>query len=117
MEVDSTPECIRPEGQVDGGRPALVRMEELLLCTLQEISNGFLRNAILEVGIDPTEGESLSLSTTAVLEDIVCKSSIIAVIVEDVDAVVLGEVLEGLLGICGFLIVSLVIRLMYLSRE
>jgi hypothetical protein len=30
VEVDSTPECIRPEGQVDGGRPALARMEELL---------------------------------------------------------------------------------------
>ncbi len=103
MEVDSTPECIRPEGQVDGSRPALARMEELLPCTLQEISDGFLCNAILEVGIDPTEGESLSFSTAVVLEGIVCKWSIVAVVVEDADAVLLGEVLEGSLGFHGFL--------------
>ncbi len=103
MEVDSTPECIRPEGQVNGGRPALAHMEELLSRTLSEISNGFLRNAILEVGIDPTDGESLSLSTAAVLEGVVCKSSIVAVIVEDADAVLLGKVLKGSLGIHGFL--------------
>ena len=96
MEVDSTPECIRPEGQVDGGRPALARMEELLQRTLLEISDGFLCNAILEVGIDPTEGESLSFGAAAVLEGIVCKTSIVAAVVEDTDAVLLGKVLEGL---------------------
>ncbi len=103
MEVDSTPECIRPEGHVDGGRPALVHMEELLPSTLREISDGFLYNAFLEVGIDPTEGESLSFGTAAVLEGIVCKTSIVAVVVEDADAMLLGKVLEGLLGIHGFL--------------
>ena len=103
MEVDSTPEFIRPEGQVDGGRPALAHMEELLPRTLLEISDGFLCNAILEVGIDPTEGESLSFCTAAVLEGVVCKMSVVAVIVEDADAVLFGEVLEGLLGIHGFL--------------
>ncbi len=88
---------------MDGGRPALARMEELLPRTLPEISDGFLGNAILEVGIDPTEGESLSLSTAAVLEGVVCKSSVVAVVVEDADAMLLGEVLKGLLGIHGFL--------------
>ncbi len=91
MEVDGTPECIRPEGQVDGGRPALARMEELLPRTLPEISDGFLCNAILEVGIDPTEGESLSFRTAAVLKGVVCKSSVVAVVVEDGDAVLLGK--------------------------
>ncbi len=103
LEVDSTPECIRPEGQVDGGRPALVRMEELLPRTLLEISDGFLCNAILEVGIDPTEGELLSFGAAAVLEGIVCKTAIVAVVVEDADAMLLGKVLKGLLGIHGFL--------------
>ena len=103
MEVDSTPECIRPEGQVDGGRLALVRMEELLLRTLSEISDGFLCNAILEVGIDPIEDESLFFGAAAVLEGIVCKTSVVAVVVEDADAVLFGEVLEGSLGIHGFL--------------
>jgi hypothetical protein len=103
VEVDSIPECIRPEGQVDGGRPALACMQELLPCTLPEISDGFCCNAILEVGIDPTEGDLMSFCTAAVLEGVVCKSSIVAVVMEDADAVLLGEVLKGLLGIHGFL--------------
>ncbi len=51
---------------MDGGRPALARMQEQLPCTLPEVSDGLFCNAILEVGIDPTEGELLSLSTAAV---------------------------------------------------
>ncbi len=94
MEVDSTPECIRPEGQVDGGRPALARMEELLPCTLPEIKKWLFLQCHLEVGIDPTEGESLSFSTAAVLEGIVCKLSVVAVVVEDADAVLLGLVIN-----------------------
>ncbi len=103
MEVDGTPEYIRPEGQVDGSRPALARMQKLLPRTLPEISDGFLCNAILEVGIDPTEGELLSFCTAAVLEGVVWKSSVVTVVVEDADALLLGKVLEGLLGIHGFL--------------
>ncbi len=103
MEVDSTPECRRPVGQVDGGRPALARMEKLLPRTLLEISDGFLCNAILEVGIDPTEGELLSFGAAAILEGVVCILSVVAVVVEDADAVLLGKVLKGLLGFHGLL--------------
>jgi hypothetical protein len=103
MKVDSTPKCTRPEGQVNGGRPALARMEELLPCTLLEIPDGFLANAILEVGIDPTEGESLPFGTAAVLEGVVCKSSVVAVVVEYAYAVLLGEVFKGLFGFHGLL--------------
>ncbi len=103
MKVDSTPECIRPESQVDGGRPALACIEELLPCTLPEIPDGFLCNAVLEVGIDSTKGESLSFGAAAVLEGIVYKLSIVAVVVEDADAMLLGEVLKGLLGFHGLL--------------
>jgi hypothetical protein len=81
---------------VDGGRPALARVEELLLCTFLEVPDGLFCNAILEMGIDSTEGETLPLCTAAVLEGIVCKLSIVAVVVEDSDAVLLGKVLEGL---------------------
>ncbi len=52
----------------------------------------------LEVGVDTTEGESLSLCTAADFEDVVCKLSIIAVVVEDADAVLLGKVFKGLFG-------------------
>jgi hypothetical protein len=103
MKVNSTPKCIRPESQVDGGRPVLARMEELLPCTLLEIPDGFLGNAILEVGIDPTGGELLPFGTAAVLEGVVCKSSIVAVGVEYAYAVLLGEVFKGLFGFHGFL--------------
>jgi hypothetical protein len=98
VKVNGTPECIWPEGQVDGGRPALARMEELLPCTLLEVPDGLFCDAILEMGVDPTEGEMLPLCTPAVLEGIVCKLSIVAVVVEDVDAVLLGKVLKGLFG-------------------
>ncbi len=83
--------------------PALAHMEELLPRTLPEISDVFLCNAILEVGIDPTEGELLFFGTAAVFEGVVCKLSVVAVVVEDADAVLLGKVLKGSLGFHGLL--------------
>ena len=73
MKVSSTPECIWPECQVDGGRPALARVEELLLCTLLEVPDGLFCDAILEMGIYSTEGETLPLFNAAVFEGVVCK--------------------------------------------
>ncbi len=103
MKVDSTPKCIRPEVQVDGGRPALARMEELLPCTLLEIPDGFLGNAILEVGVDPTEGKLLPFGTAAVLEGVVCKLSVVTVVVEYAYAMLLGKLFKGLFGFHGLL--------------
>ncbi len=98
MKVSGTPECIWPEGQVDGGRPALACVEELLPCTLLEVPDGLFWDAVLEMSIDSTEGETLPFCTAAVFVGVVCKSSIVSVVVEDMDAVLLGKVLEGLLG-------------------
>ena len=103
MEVKGAPEGIWPKGQVDGGWPLLTRMEGLLPCTLTKVPDSFLCNAILEVGIDPTEDESLSFGAAVVLEGVVCKMSIVAVVVEDADTMLLGKVLEGSLGVHGFL--------------
>ncbi len=83
---------------MDGGRPALAYMEELLPCTLSEVPDGLFCNAVLEMGVDPTEGETLPLCTAAVLEGVVCKLSIVAVVVEDADTVLLGKVFKGLFG-------------------
>jgi hypothetical protein len=58
----------------------------------------FLAMPFLEVGVDPTEGELLPFGTAAVLEGVVCKSSVVAVVVEYVYAVLLGEVFKGLFG-------------------
>jgi hypothetical protein len=80
VKVSGTLECIWPEGQVDGDRPALARVEELLPCTLSEVPDGLFCNAVLEMGIDSTEGETLPLCTAAILEGVVCKLSIVAVV-------------------------------------
>ncbi len=96
MKVNSAPEGIWLKGQVDGSWPSFVRIEELLPCTLSKVPDGLFCNAILEVGIDPTKGEPLSFGTVAVLEGVVCKSSVVAMVVEDADAVLFGKVLKGL---------------------
>ncbi len=96
--MNVTPECIWPEGQVDGSQPALARIEELLPCTLSEVPDGLFCDANLEMGIDPTEGEMLPLCTAAVLEGVVCKSSIVSVVVENADAVLLSKVFEDSFG-------------------
>ncbi len=98
MEVDCVPEGVWPKGQVDGGGPLLFHMEELLLCTLVEVPDGFLCDAILGMGIDPTKGKTLSLGAAAVLEGIVSELSIVTMVVEDADTVLLGKVFERTLG-------------------
>ncbi len=103
MKVDGALEGIWPYGKVDGGWPLLARMEELLPCTLAEVPGGFFCNAILEVGIDPTKGETLPLGTAAVLEGVVRELSIVTVVVEDADAVLLGKVFEHAFGFHCFL--------------
>ncbi len=117
MEVNGAPEGIWPKGQVDGGRPSLARMEELLPCALLEVPDGLFCDAVLEVGVDPTESEMLPLCTAAVLEGVVCKSSIVTVVVEDTDAVLLNKVLEGLFYFNVSSEVSLVIRWTYFSLK
>ncbi len=117
MEVNGTPEGIQPKGQVDGGLPSLARMEELLPCTLLKVPAGFLCNAILEVGIDPTEGESLPPCTAAVFKGVVCKSSIVAVVVEDADAVRLAKCLKACLASIVSSEESLIVRWIYFSLE
>ncbi len=76
----------------------MARMEELLPCTLTEVSDGFFRRAIMEVGVDPPKGETLPLGTAAVLEGIVHELLVVAVVVEDADAVLLSKVFERMLG-------------------
>jgi hypothetical protein len=73
-------------------------MEELLPCTLSKVPDGLFCNAVLEVSIDPTEGELLPLCTAAVLEGVVCKLCVVSVVVEDADAMLLGKVFKGLFG-------------------
>ncbi len=57
------------------------RMEQLLPRTFQEVSDGLFGNAILEMGIYPTEGELLPCFMACLLEGVVVKVSIVAMIV------------------------------------
>jgi hypothetical protein len=60
--------------------------------------DGLLRNAILEVGIDPAKGKMLSLGAATVLESGVRELSIVAIVVEDADAMLLSKVLKRALS-------------------
>ena len=68
-------------------------MEQLLACALREIADRALRNAILEVGIDSAEGELLSCIVVGLSEGIVLETPVIAVVVEDLYAVLGAECL------------------------
>jgi hypothetical protein len=61
--------------------PAGAHVEQLLARTFLEVLDGFLGNAILEVGIYPTEGELLPCFVACLLEGIVVKASIVAMVV------------------------------------
>jgi hypothetical protein len=56
-------------------------MEQLLLCAYQEVPDGSLGDAILEVGIYPTEGELLPCFVACLSEGIVMEASIVAMVV------------------------------------
>ncbi len=68
-----------------------------------------LGNAILKVGIDPTEGELLPCIVACLLEGVVVKTFIVAVVMEDLDSMLCSVLLEGKLGSKSF--VGLVIEL------
>jgi hypothetical protein len=84
-------------------------MEQLLLCAFQEVPDGLLSDAILKVGIDPTEGELLPCIVACLLEGIVMESSVVAVIMEDLDSMFCSVLLEGELG--GECFIRLVVEL------
>jgi hypothetical protein len=72
----------------------LSHIEELLPHALAEVMDGLLRNAILEVGIDPAKGKMLSLGAVTILESVVHEMSIVTMVMEDADAMLLGEMLK-----------------------
>ncbi len=55
------------------------------------------------MGVDPTEGELLPFGTAAVLEGVVRKLSIVAVVAEVAYAMLLGKVFKGSFGFHGLL--------------
>jgi hypothetical protein len=75
-------------------------VEQLFPCTLAEVPNGLLSDPILEMGVDAAEGaEPLICDRTCSFEVVVGKSTIVAMIMQYLDAVLIGKVLESSLGL------------------
>ena len=75
-------------------------VEQLFPCTLAEVPNGLLSNPILEMGVDAAEGaEPLICDRTCSFEVVVGKSTIVAMVMQYLDAVLIGKVLESSLGV------------------
>jgi hypothetical protein len=69
------------------GWPALARMQELLSGTLGEVLNRTFGNPILEMSVDPAKAESLAALFTCLSKSIDHKTTIIAMVMLDRDAV------------------------------
>ncbi len=98
MEVHGVAQRIWPQSKVDSLGPVSMHMEQLLACALQEIADGLLREAILEVRIYATKGELLSCVMTCLLEGVLVKFLLVAVVVEDFHSVFSRVLLKGKLG-------------------
>ena len=64
MKEGSVPEGIWPQGKVDCGWPSGASVEKLLACTVGKVTNGTLRDPILEMCIDAAEGKPLTVALT-----------------------------------------------------
>ncbi len=87
-------QCVWPQSCVHCRQPLLACMQELLSGALQEVPDGMLGNSILEMRIDSAEGELLLVLLACLLECIVCKSTIVAMVVFDGYAMLSGKLLE-----------------------
>jgi hypothetical protein len=109
VKVGGILQGIWPQSEVDHLWPAGRRVEQLLPCAFQEVPDGLLGDAILKVGIDPTEGESLPCILACLSEGVVMEASIFAVIMEDLNSMFCSVLLKGKLGSKCF--VGLVVKL------
>jgi hypothetical protein len=76
-------------------------MEELFLSALGEVLDGLLRDAILEVGIDPAKGELLALAFAGFAEHTVRELTVVAVVMLHLHPVLSGKLFKCKLCIDG----------------
>ncbi len=77
----------------------LARVQQLLSRALQQVSDCVLRNSILKMGINPTEGELLLCVLARQLECGVCEPPVVAMVVLYCDSVLCCKALESHLGL------------------
>jgi hypothetical protein len=70
---------------------------------LRDVSDGSLRNAILEMGVDPAVRDCLIALLAVLLERVVCKPAVVCVIVLDGYTVSCSKLLKCSLGLNRFL--------------
>jgi hypothetical protein len=75
--------------------PESASVQQLLARALQKVADGGLSNAILEVSIYATEGELLVLFVACLLECIVGKPTVVAVLMLNFYTMLGGKGLEG----------------------
>ncbi len=92
MKVRGIVQGVQPQSKEDRLWPAGVCMKQLLARTLQEVMDGLLGNAILEVGIYPTKRKLLSHIVAYLSEGVVMEAPIVAVVLHDFDSM-FGRVL------------------------
>jgi hypothetical protein len=109
VKVGCIPQGIWPQSKVDCLQTASARVEQLLPCAFREVPGGLLGNAILKVGIDPTEGESLPWVMACLSKGIIMEAPIVTVVMKDLDPMFCSVLLESELG--GKYFVGLVIKL------
>ena len=78
-------------------------MEQLLSSILHDSSDGSFSQSVLEMGIDPTIGESLLPCGAVVDEGIVGEAAVVGVVVLDGDKMVGGKLFECKFGVDGFI--------------
>ncbi len=95
MKVGCISQGIWPQCKVDCLWPAGAHMEQLLLCAFREVPDGLLGDAILKVGIDPTEGELLPCVVVGLLEGIVMEAFVVAVRINDLESMFCSVLHKG----------------------
>jgi hypothetical protein len=78
-------------------------MEQLLPSASSNVSDGSLCQSVLEVGIDPTIGESLLPLRAVVNEGVVGEASVVCMVVFNIYEMVCRELFESEFGLDGFI--------------
>jgi hypothetical protein len=78
--------------------PGSTSVKQLLLCTLREVADGLLGDAILKVSIYATEGKVLVLFMAGLFEYVVRKLPVVAMVLLNFYAVLGGKGLKGAFG-------------------
>ncbi len=71
LSTRSVAQCVGPQREVHCSGPSSPGVQQLLACALREVANAALGDAILEVGVDATEGKLLTGVVACLFEGVV----------------------------------------------